>query len=169
VVSAAKKALQASSTASNNRTGRVMFFLLRMAFWIILALALLPTGSSQPGAQTARFGTTDAVLAATATVSDMSNFCERQPEACKVGAQAAAVIGQRAQAGAKMVYEFINDRVVRGDGDRDATTGSVIKSATVSGSQNTLTPADLEPAWQGPPTRTETVPLPRPRKGPPSA
>jgi hypothetical protein len=104
-----------------------MFFLLRVAFWIIVALALLPTGSSQPTAQAARFGTTDAVLAATATVSDMSAFCERQPEACKVGAQAAVVIGQRAQAGAKMVYEFISDRVVRGDGDHDATTGSVVK------------------------------------------
>ena len=147
-----------------------MFLLLRVAFWIIVALALLPTGSSQPVAQATKFGTTDAVLAATATVSDMSNFCERQPEACKVGAQAAAVIGQRAQAGAKMVYEFISDRVVRGDGDRDAPTGSVVKSAAaVPGSQSTLTPADLEPAWQGPPVRTETVPLPRPRKGPPKA
>jgi uncharacterized protein DUF5330 len=147
-----------------------MFFLLRVAFWIIVALALLPTGSSQPVAQAAKFGTTDAVLAATATVSDMSSFCERQPEACKVGAQAAAVIGQRAQAGAKMVYEFISDRVVRGDADRDAPTGSVIDSAAaVVASQSTLTPADLEPAWQGPPTRTERVPLPRPRKGPPNA
>jgi uncharacterized protein DUF5330 len=147
-----------------------MFFLLRVAFWIIVALALLPTGSSQHGAQAAKLGTTDAVVAASAAVSDMSNFCERQPEACKVGAQAAAVIGQRAQAGAKMVYEFISDRVVRGDGDRDAPTGSVVKSAAaVPGSQSTLTPADLEPAWQGPPVRTETVPLPRPRKGPPKA
>src|SRR5262245_46919597 len=145
-----------------------MFFLLRVAFWIIVALALLPTGSSQPVAQAAKFGTSDAVLAATATVSDMSSFCERQPEACKVGAQAAAVIGQRAQAGAKMVYEFISDRVVRGDGDRDATTGSVVKLATVPDSQDTLTPADLEPAWRGPPARAEAVPLPRPRKGPPN-
>jgi uncharacterized protein DUF5330 len=164
-----QKALQTSSVTSENSTGRVMFFLLRVAFWIIVALALLPTGSSQPTAQAAKFGTTDAVLAATATVSDMSAFCERQPEACKVGAQAAVVIGQRAQAGAKMVYEFISDRVVRGDGDRDATTGSVVKPVTVSESQNTLTAADREPAWQGPPTRTEAVPLPRPRKGPPNA
>jgi len=79
------------------------------------------------------------------------------------------VIGQRAQAGAKMVYEFISDRVVRGDGDRDATTGSVVKPVTVSESQNTLTPADMEPAWQGSPARTQAVPLPRPRKGPPNA
>jgi hypothetical protein len=146
-----------------------MFFLLRMAFWLILALALLPTGSSQPVAQGAKFGTTDAVIAASAAVSDMSNFCERQPEACKVGAQAAAVIGQRAQAGAKMVYEFINDRVVRGD-ETHGVTGSVIKTRdtvpSMPASQSTLVPSDLEPAWQGPPIRTETLPLPRPRKDP---
>src|SRR5262245_13471457 len=129
-----QKARQTSSSTSKSSMGRVMFFLLRVAFWIIVALALLPTGSSQPVAQAAKFGTADAGLAATATVSDMSAFCERQPEACKVGAQAAAVIGQRAQAGAKMVYEFISDRVARGDGD--ATTGSVVKLVTVPESQN---------------------------------
>ena len=91
-----------------------------------------------------------------------------------VGAQAAVAIGQRAQAGAKMVYEFINEHAWRG-----SETGSVTeleagaearaRSRTVPpspGSQSTLKPADLEPAWQGPPARTGTVPLPRPRKAP---
>jgi hypothetical protein len=143
-----------------------MFFLLRVTFWLVVLLALLPTGSSQQGAQAAKFGTGDAVVAASAAVSDMSNFCERQPGACEVGAQAAVVIGQRAQAGAKMVYEFINERIVRGESDRgdQGTTGSV---STVLSSQNTLQASDLEPGWQGPPVRTETVPLPRPRKAPP--
>ena len=71
-------------------------------------LALLPTGSSQPQvAGMPQIDAVDAVVAAGAAVSDMSDFCERQPEACEVGAQAAVAIGQRAQAGAKMVYEFI--------------------------------------------------------------
>ena len=149
-----------------------MFFLLRVAFWLTIVLALLPTGSSQPVAQDAKFGTTEAVVAAGAAVSDVSNFCGRQPGACEVGAQAAVAIGQRAQAGAKMVYEFINDRMARGE------TGSVperkpepklvsIRTVpSVPGSQTTLNPADLEPAWQGPPERSEPVPLPRPRKNP---
>jgi hypothetical protein len=34
------------------------------------------------------------------------------------------------------------------------------------GSQNTLKPADLDPAWQTPPVRIDAVPLPRPRKEP---
>src|ERR1700704_1414911 len=94
-------------------TGAVMFFLLRVAFWLTIVLALLPSGGAQQSAQ-AKVGPTDAVVAAGAAVSDMSNFCDRQPDACIVGAQAAAAIGQRAQAGAKMVYDFINDRASHG-------------------------------------------------------
>jgi hypothetical protein len=149
-----------------------MFFLLRVAFWLTIVLALLPSGGAQQSAQ-AKVGATDAVVAAGAAVSDMSGFCDRQPGACVVGAQTAVAIGQRAQAGAKMVYEFFNDHVSSG-----SETGSVAQSksaaksgpmfaATVHtvpaspGSQSTLKAGDLDPTWQGPPARTENVPLPR--------
>ena len=144
-----------------------MFFLLRVAFWLTIVLALLPSGGAQRSAQ-AKVGPTDAVVAAGAAVSDMSNFCDRQPDACIVGAQAAAAIGQRAQAGAKMVYDFINDRASHG-----SETGSVdkpksgpklagVRTVPASpGSQSTLKDSDLDPVWQGPPARTENVPLPR--------
>jgi uncharacterized protein DUF5330 len=143
-----------------------MFFLLRVAFWLTIVLALLPSGGAQQSAQ-AKVGPTDAVVAAGAAVSDMSSFCDRQPEACVVGANAAVAIGQRAQAGAKMVYEFLNDHAPRGN-----ETGSVSKpkagpkiaaARTVpasAGSQSTLKDSDLDPAWQGP-SRAESVPLPR--------
>jgi len=103
-----------------------MFFLLRVAFWLTIVLALLPSGSSQPGVQT-KVAATDAMVAAGAAVSDMSGFCDRQPEACVVGAQTAIAIGQRAQAGARMVYEFINQRVVQGENqaENQGQTGSV--------------------------------------------
>ena len=52
----------------------------------------------------------DAVQAATAAVSDMSQFCKRQPAACEVGGQAATVIGVRAQDGARKVYQSITDK-----------------------------------------------------------
>jgi hypothetical protein len=153
-----------------------MFFLLRVAFWLTIVLALLPSGGAQQSAQASaqtKVGPTEAVVAAGAAVSDMGSFCERQPDACVVGAQAAVAIGQRAQAGAKMVYEFFNDYASHG-----TETGSVSKSKVVSnagpklaavrtipaspGSQNTLKDADLDAAWQGPvPVRTEQVPLPR--------
>ena len=152
-----------------------MFFLLRMAFWLTIVLALLPTGSSQPQARAnaPQIDATNAVVAAGAAVSDMSGFCERQPEACKVGAQAAVAIGQRAQAGAAMMYDFIHERVARQDLARNEA-GSVPEGKVVPvsmsrqppshpGSQSTLKPADLEPAWQGSMPRKESVPLPRPR------
>ena len=138
-----------------------MFFLLRVAIWLTIVLALLPTGSSQPQAQATKIDATDAVVAAGAAVSDMGGFCDRQPEACVVGAQTAAAIGQRAQAGAMMVYDFIHERMSRGE------TGSVSEPkavpASMAGSQSTLKPEDLDPAWRGSFPRKETVPLPRPR------
>ncbi len=161
----------------NRDTGAVMFFLLRVAFWLTIVLALLPSGGAQQSAQASaqtKVGPTEAVVAAGAAVSDMGSFCERQPDACVVGAQAAVAIGQRAQAGAKMVYEFFNDHASHG-----TETGSVSKSKVASnagpklaaavrtipaspGSQNTLKDGDLDAAWQGPvPVRTEQVPLPR--------
>src|SRR4051812_22949977 len=82
-----------------HRDTGAMFFLLRVAFWLTIVLALLPSDGAQQSAQ-AKVGPTDAVVAAGAAVSDMSNFCDRQPGACVVGAQAAVAIGQRAQAGA---------------------------------------------------------------------
>jgi hypothetical protein len=150
-----------------------MFFLLRVAFWLTIVLALLPSGGTPNGAQ-AKVGATDAVVAASAAVSDMSGFCGRQPGACEVGAQTAVAIGQRAQAGAKMVYEFINDHTARSDKEpaertKHGTTGSVTKVAAVRtvpanpGSQSTLKPTDLDPDWRGPIDANETVPLPRPR------
>ena len=52
----------------------------------------------------------DAVQAATAAVSDMGQFCKRQPQACEVGGQAATVIGVRAQDGARKIYQSITDK-----------------------------------------------------------
>ena len=147
-----------------------MFFLLRVAFWLTIVLALLPTGSSQQQASgnAPQFDATDAVTAAGAAVSDVSGFCERRPEACKVGAQAAVAIGQRAQAGASMVYDFIQERMSRHETGSTIETKAVPASMTrvvpaQPGSQSTLKPADLEPAWQGSMPRKESVPLPRPR------
>jgi hypothetical protein len=147
-----------------------MFFLLRMAFWLTIVLALLPTGSSRPQAQDQQIAATDAVIAAGAAVSDMSGFCDRQPEACKVGTQAAIVIGQRAQAGASMVYDFIQERIARQDATATVPEARVVPASMARnvppshpGSQSTLKPADLEPAWHGTRQIHESVPLPRPR------
>ncbi len=87
-----------------------MFFLLRMAFWLGLVLVLLPREKTPESDKLPQVGASEAVSAATAAVSDMSQFCKRQPAACEVGGQAATVIGQRAQDGARKLYQIITDK-----------------------------------------------------------
>jgi hypothetical protein len=101
-----------------------MFFLLRAAFWLTIVLALLPSGGSQPTANGPKVS--EALSAAGAAIADLRHFCTREPEACEVGAQTAVMIGQRAQAGAKMLYELINEH----GGPGTAGTVPAAKDAT---------------------------------------
>jgi hypothetical protein len=87
-----------------------MFFLLRMAFWLGLVLVLLPREKTSDAGKLPQINAQEAVQAATAAVSDMSQFCKRQPQACDVGGQAATVISHRAAEGARKVYQIITDK-----------------------------------------------------------
>jgi Family of unknown function (DUF5330) len=117
-----------------------MRFLLRVAFWLGVVLVLLPSTGTEPTPKT-QVGTVEAISAARAAVGDLRTFCDRQPDACSIGSQAAVAIGHRAQAGAKMLYEFLNEQL--GPQSSDAV------GSTAKPSRHTLTPADLEPAWRG--------------------
>src|SRR5258708_18485727 len=99
----------ATQTKRDDR-GREMFFLLRMAFWLGLVLVLLPRDKTPESEKLPQVNASEAVSAATAAVSDMGQFCRRQPQACEVGGQAATVIGHRAQAGARKLYQIITDK-----------------------------------------------------------
>ena len=161
-----------------------MRFLLRMAFWLGVVAVLLPRDGTAP-ASSAQISATDAMSAATATVGDMRQFCERQPEACNVGSQAAVAIEDRAKAGAKRLYEMLNEKLAANDNDHAITVTSAKNTGAVplpiprptqraatpampivvrnaaqgtapGGSQHTLTPADMAPSWQGtPPPRKD--------------
>ena len=132
-----------------------MFFLIRAAFWLSIVIILLPTNSQQ-NKSAPTIETAEAVSAASAAVSDMKKFCARQPDACTVGSQAAVAFGYKAQASAKMLYDFLTDALA------PAETGSVTPVSTSrrhvdAKSKDTLRPADLAPAWRGP------MPRPDPR------
>ncbi len=134
-----------------------MFFLLRMAFWLGVVLVLLPSGSAQHATQSGDVGASEAVSAASATVRDVRGFCNRQPDACTVGSQVAVSLGYRAQAGAKMLYDFLTEAMAPKETGAlpqgAAPRGSLAKvepAKSSPSSQNTLTPADLAPAWHGP-------------------
>jgi len=126
-----------------------MFFLLRMAFWLGLVLVLLPREKS-PDAKVPQIGAAEAVSAATAAVQDMSQFCKRQPAACDVGGQAATVIGQRAQDGARKLYQIIIDK--RAPDHTGSIGGNDPETPTEALAHDTLQPNDLLEEWRVPPT-----------------
>jgi hypothetical protein len=128
-----------------------MFFLLRMAFWLGLVLVLLPREKTPESEKLPQIGASQAVQAATAAVSDMSQFCKRQPAACEVGGQAATAIGQRAEDGARKLYHIITDkRTPDRTGSIDVVDNADSSSANPA-PRDTLTPDDLAAEWQAPP------------------
>jgi hypothetical protein len=132
--------------------GREMFFLLRMTFWLGLVLVLLPREKTPEADKLPQIGASEAVQAATAAVSDMGQFCKRQPTACEVGGQAATVIGQRAQDGARKLYQIITDK--KADKKTPDHTGSIGRADDAeaaladTGARDTLTQDDLAAAWR---------------------
>src|SRR5262249_18555853 len=126
-----------------------MLFLLRLTFWLGLVLVLLPREKTPESEKLPQIGATEAVHAATAAVSDMSQFCKRQPAACEVGGQAATVIGTRAQEGARKLYQIIPDKrppdhtgSIDGAGDTDSELAQMAP-------RDTLTDDDLAVQWRG--------------------
>jgi len=141
-----------------------MMFLMRTAFWMCVALALLPSVVPKQAATVpVDVGAADAMTAASATVADLSGFCDRRPDACAAGAQIATAFVLRAEAGAKILYDFVGGRL--GQSERTAanssrpaanSTAGAPDTETVRSSRHTLTATDLTPPWRGPPHRKDT-------------
>jgi Family of unknown function (DUF5330) len=124
-----------------------MFFLLRMAFWLGLVCILLPSGSKSPDAG---IDAAQAVTLASATVSDMRGFCDRQPHACVVGDKLAVALGHKAEAGARTIVDFITAKL----SEKSAPAEKTKVVPVTARDHGTLTPTDMRPAWHG------AVPLP---------
>jgi Family of unknown function (DUF5330) len=139
-----------------------MFFLLRLAFWLSVVCILLPSGGNRTAAPQAQITAGQAVTLASATISDMRGFCDRQPDACKVGGRIAVVLGHRAEAGARTLFEFVTDRLAREPAPTPnpagrTTTASIVPTAGAGA--GTLTATDRAPTWHEP----VPIPLPPPR------
>ncbi len=153
-----------------------MFFLLRMGFWLTVVCVLLPTGGAKQTSPDAQIDATQAVTLASAAVSDVRGFCDRQPNACVVGGKVATAIGHKAEAGARTIYKFISAKLIDPPATTEVAANKVPAAASprvvpVSSTGSTgprltggtLTPADMRPAWHAP------VPLPPRRGGRPAA
>jgi Family of unknown function (DUF5330) len=142
-------------------TGRVMFFLMRMTFWLGVVCLLLPASGPQSTSPDAQVNATEAVTLASAAVSDARGFCDRQPTACKVGSKVAIALGHKAEAGARTLYDFVTASLgSKSTTSDDKLAGMLSVSAPGSG---TLTASDLRAPWHAP------VPLPPRRRTRPSA
>jgi hypothetical protein len=119
-----------------------------MAFWLGLVLVLLPREKTPESEKMPQIGASQAVQAATAAVSDMSQFCKRQPAACEVGGQAAAVIGQRAEDGARKLYKIITDKRAPDHTGSIGAVDNADSSPTDLAPRDTLTPDDLSAEWR---------------------
>jgi hypothetical protein len=133
-----------------------MWLLVRMVFWLSVVIALLPVTSSQQETSASQVGAIDALSAASAAVSDIRQFCVRQPAACAAGSQAIVQFGHKAETGATWLYQFLNER--KATDQLPVTTKGADKSSTGWPSSSTLTPTDLAAPWHGPQPRAEAEP-----------
>jgi hypothetical protein len=121
-------------------------FLIRVAFWLGLVVLLLPTDERQ---QARLYGT------AVATVERVSTFCERNPQACAVGAEVWATFLRKAEFGARMAIDLVTSSGRRNeDGSAPGVQPSNARQTVDPEARGTLTPSDLAPAWRGQVQRT---------------
>lgn len=106
-------------------------FLLRSAFWLTIVIMLIPA-DPQSG-EAPRVTLVNALVAAEATVADLSGFCGRNPDVCVTGSAAIDVFAEKAENGVEMIYHYI-----------DGTTPADDEPA-----HGTLTDDDLAQPWQG--------------------
>ena len=133
-----------------------MKFLLRVAFWLSVVIVLLPAVPSADKLQAPRVSAAEALSAAGAALSDMRQFCGRQPDACTIGSQALKLFGEKARNGASMLHTFLNEKLGADEGPAGLPHPSR-PSPGVKAAHDTLLPADLTPPWRAPAAR---VPIP---------
>ncbi len=114
----------ARSSVGGERGGP-MFFLLRVAFWLSLAILFIPADpQSGPKETDGRdVSTFEAIGAAQSAYADVKGFCGRNPAACDVGRVALDTFAAKARTGARWVYEQL-------DGPRHGDDGPTVTGST---------------------------------------
>src|ERR1700730_1716212 len=118
-----------------------MFFLLRTAFWLSIVILLLPADPARRDSARPQVGTLETLGVAQAAIEDARGFCARRPEACEAGSIALHSFGEKAQYGAKLVYEVFFDKLGEDPPNKQ------VEQAERPG-RHTLTPTDVSPAWK---------------------
>jgi hypothetical protein len=112
-----------------------MRFLLRTVFWLMVVILLLPSDpDAGPGAPQVTF--VQAIDAVRATITDLSQFCSRNPDLCATGEAVIQVVADKARYGIEQLQLYLDQNAVGG---------------------NTLTAEDAGIPWQGVPDGAPVV------------
>lgn len=114
-----------------------MGFLIRMAFWFSLVLALpLSAGSDEEGHESV--GPIQALFAAREAVGDIAGICERKPDVCETGKSAMHTITARAKETAKIAAAMLDDQGTEPETSPDTSlaTGSVAEDIVLPATVN---------------------------------
>ncbi len=127
-----------------------MFFLLRLAFWIMLVCLLLP-GSHEDNRRL--------ISSAEQTVNDVRGFCQRNPQVCEDMRMSMTTLLTRFRSGAELLQTWLAEKSGEGEGngsftDRGTTTRRPGRSDAspqpVTKWQDSLSSSDKQLPWRGP-------------------
>lgn len=110
-------------TAAQGKGENKVRFLLRLTFWLSVVLLVLPYDRDTDGGKADPVGPLQVASAAQEAISDIMAICDRKPDVCVAGRQAAQMIGERAREGARLAYEALDRKF--GDPDAAAVTGGI--------------------------------------------
>jgi len=84
-------------------------FLIRVAFWLSVAVLFIPAEQNETEQMPVKLVSTgEAIVAVQSVWTDLSGFCDRNPEVCVTGQTAMTTFSQKAKNGARMVYNFLD-------------------------------------------------------------
>jgi hypothetical protein len=119
-------------------------FLIRLGFWLGLAVLLLPTDERQ---QARLYGSVVAAM------DRVTTFCDRNAQVCTGGAEVWSTFVRKAEFGARMVVDLASSGGRKPEEAESLAqpTRARIKpeTRTTPPVRGTLTPSDLAPAWRG--------------------
>ena len=122
-----------------------MFFLLRLAFWVMLICLFLP-GSHEENRRL--------ISSASQTVSDLRGFCQRNPQVCEDARLSMTTLLTRFRSGAELLQTLIAQQ--NGENDDHSTiierTPAPVEPAPkpVAKWQDSLNVVDKQVPWRGP-------------------
>lgn len=116
-------------------------FLIRAAFWLSLFILLLPTDEKDQRVVYAK---------AEAAVSDLRNFCTRNPDVCEAAKSAAHSFSLKAEFSAKKLMDFWNEKVGSGTFTPASDWANRRPSFFRRNAQSMLTAEDMRPSWSIP-------------------